>query len=103
MGERQALSRGHSETSSSECRQTLVPIPVPVAVTHSRTHSSPPSFSLLLDHPRPLPVASSSISAPTAWPWPCPPSGGLPGPQSPAACITSAEGRQTENVKSRRV
>lgn len=109
MSERQALSRGCSETSSSECRQTLVPIPVPVAVTHPRTHSLPPpsprsptssapGFFLLLS------TNCLSLSLPTLrWP-PWKP------PHSCLHCKCRMEGDRgsqeeapTEKVKSRRV
>lgn len=58
MGDCQALSRGRSETSSSECRQTLVPIPVLMAIAHPHTHSP-----LLLPSPGSPTSSALSVSA----------------------------------------
>lgn len=84
MGDCQALSRGRSETSSSECRQTLVPIPVLMAMAHPHTHSP-----LLLPSPG-SPTSSALSSQPTA----CP-SGGPPGTYPTVGCMGSEKvGRQ---------
>jgi hypothetical protein len=66
----QALPRGHWETSSSKCRQTLVPIPDHVIVTHRDTHTPPTSFPLSLittfSTPNSFPnSASTTLSLPT--------------------------------------
>lgn len=60
----QTFSGGHSETSSSACRQTCIPIPVPVATTHPRTHTPLP---LLLPSPR-YPTSQSLNACPCLCP-----------------------------------